>query len=243
MTVSTVAMLAPFDNFPTFELRPGVDVAWTGGVGPFNVRYEWDDNVGFTSPITVLNTSVTSPDSAVPTSDMGPIGTDWYCRVTVIDTDDSGEVQDPVTHNTITFEDVDLQNRYLYLNHNVGVGFGYDDFDDLVLGDGDPDLFSRFLYLNANVDNTVPVPWIRIIEPSLLSQGDTLVIKGQGFDNVARDWSAAARLYDSSDLSGSYTALTEISFDPDVGGEEVLAVTVPAGAASGWVVVVNDDGL
>ena len=95
MVASTVTILSPPDNFNSYDLRPGINMAWTGGVGSFDVRYEWDDNTNFTSPITVLNTSVTSPDSAVPTSDLGPIGTDWFLRVTVIDNDDAGELQEP----------------------------------------------------------------------------------------------------------------------------------------------------
>ena len=473
MTVSSVTILGPFDNFDSSNLRPHVNVAWAGGTGSFDVLYEWDDNTSFTSPITDTNVGVTSPDEGVPPSDMGGFGTPWYFRVTVTDhADDVDEVQsvyngatggvfkltfdaqqtgdldynnapnvsvaaegsltmdtqptdgdtytlDAKTYtfqttltnvdgnvniggslaqaqanlvaaidlsgsagtdyatlmtahttvdvaafatdiavitaqtvgkagnsiattetfaagtnifdagtlgtttlgnngvetelelfsnitdvsitgagtsgdpwlltflnpaqtdvammtandtnltghtvgttiaedvkggtevagvassiNTLTFTDPDLWSRFLYMNHNVGLGFGIDPYDGLVLGDGDPNSHPRYLYLNHNITSLVPVPWIRTIEPTVLSQGDGLIIYGQGFDNVARDWTCVARLYDSVTLDGGFVSLSETGFVAGVGaGEDTLTVTVPGGAATGWVVVMNDNGL
>ena len=150
MTVSSVTILAPFENFDSSDLRPHVNVKWAGGTGPFDVLYEWDDNTSFTSPLTDTNVGVTSPDEGVPPSDMGGFGTDWYLRVTV--TDSIGPLQEPAgSYRTLTFTNPTGHARFLYANHNVGVGFGIDAYDSLALGDGDPDLFARFLYANHNI--------------------------------------------------------------------------------------------
>ena len=236
MTVSTVTMLAPADNFASFDLRPAINVEWAGGVGPFDVRYEWDDDNLFGSPITVLNTSVTSPDSAIPLSDLGPIGTDWYCRVTVIDNDDAGEVQDPTgSYNTLLFGDADLQSRYLYVHHNIGVGFGYDPFDGTVLGDGDPDLFDRFLYVHHNVTADQPCPWLQTITPTLQVQGGTVTLFGDSFGALQSTYTTEIRLYDTQDLvGGSYVVMSAVSWS-----DTEVTVTVPSGATSGWVTVVH----
>ena len=149
MTVSSVTILAPASGQNFADLRPHVNVGWAGGVGTFDVLYEWDDNAGFTSPITDNNIGVTSPDEGIPPSDMGPFGTDWYVRVTVTDNDDAGDVTSSTA--TLNFTDPTIHPRFLYANHNIGVGFGFDAFDSLALGDGDPRLFPRYLYANHNI--------------------------------------------------------------------------------------------
>lgn len=236
MTVSTVTILSPPDGFDTYDLRPRIDMAWTGGVGPFDVRYEWDDNTGFTSPITVLNSSVTSPDSAVPTSDMGPSGTDWFFRVTVIDNDDAGELQEPVgSYRTLNFQDVNDDSRYLYVNHSIGVGFGLDSFDDLPLGDGLTTDFSRYLYVNHNIDSTQPCPWLNSISPTLQVQGGTVTLFGNSFGALQSTYDAEIRLYETQDLlGGSYVLMSPTSWSDDE-----ITVTVPSGAPTGWVAVVH----
>lgn len=103
-------------------LRPATSMAWTGGTGPFNVRYEWDTVNTFDSGslITVVNNSVTSPDSAVPTSDLG--GSTWYTRATNIDTGDSNNELASSIH-TLNYFDPDLSTRFLHLQTNLGVAF------------------------------------------------------------------------------------------------------------------------
>jgi hypothetical protein len=237
MTVSSVTIYAPYSGQDFAEARPHATVAWAGGVGPFDVLYEWDDNAGFTTPITDTNIGVTSPDEGTPPSDMGPFETDWFLRVTVTDNDDAGDLTSAT--KTLTFTDPTDHPRHLYLNHNVGVGFGIDPFDSLPLGDGEAEQFARFLYLNHNVDSTVPVPWIDKITPTVAETGDTVVIRGNGFDDAPRNWSAEARLYDGPDPdTASFVVMPEVSF---VAGaiEDVLTVTVPAGASSGHVAVEN----
>lgn len=108
MAVTTATLFAPFDNSDYGILRPGITVGWTGGTGPFDVVYEWDDNTSFTSPITVTNESVTSPDSAVPTSDLGGYGTDWYFRATVYDLSDTGTDEIQSVDNDATGGTFDL---------------------------------------------------------------------------------------------------------------------------------------
>jgi len=239
MTVSSVTIYAPPDGFDTYDLRPAIDMAWSGGVGPFDVRYEWDDNTGFASPITVTNNSVTSPDSAIPTSDMGPAGTDWYFRVTVIDNDDAGELQEPVgSHRTLNFQDVDDDNRYLYINHNIGVGFELDGFDSLPLGDGEAHDFSRFLYLNHNIDTSQPCPWLDRISPTLQAQGGTVILYGDAFGALQSTYTTEIRLYETQDLTGgSYVLMSPTSWS-----DTEVAATVPIGAETGWVAVVHTVG-
>lgn len=268
MTVASVTILSLPDGFDTYDLRPAIDMAWTGGVGPFDVRYEWDDNVGFASPIIVTNVGVVSPDSAVPTADMGPAGTDWYFRVTVIDNNDAGEVQEPLaSYRTLNFQNADDDFRYLHVNHNVGVGFGVDPFDSLPLGDGDPDLlprylhvnhnigagfgtddfdnlplgdgdaqdFFRYLYLNHNIDATQPCPWLQSISPSLQAQGGTITLFGLSFGALQSTYATQIRLYETQDLlGGSYSIMSPTSWANDE-----VTVTVPSGAATGWVAVVH----
>ena len=89
MTVSTVTIFSLPDGVLTSDentVRPAMDVEFTGGTGPFDVRHEWDDNSGFTSPIEDLNTSVTSIDRGIPPSDLFSPTT--FYRVTVIDRGD-----------------------------------------------------------------------------------------------------------------------------------------------------------
>jgi len=97
-------------------LRPRGDVEWTGGTGPFNVKHEWDTANTFDTGnlISQTNTSVTSPDSEVPLSDLGD-GTEtaWYYRATVIDTGDSNAELASSIH-TINYTLPRARKRYLY---------------------------------------------------------------------------------------------------------------------------------
>ena len=127
MVASTVTIQSPPDTvvFPDGTdgiLRPAITVAWTGGTGPFNVRYEWDTVNTFDSGslITVTQNSVTSPDTAVPTSDLGT--STWYFRATVIDTGDSN-AELASTIRSMTFTDPIDRDRYLFQQVNVGVAF------------------------------------------------------------------------------------------------------------------------
>ena len=120
MPAPTVTVQVPQIGARYFDpglVRPEAIVSWTGGVGPFDVLHEWDDDSGFGSPITDLNASATSPDTGVPPSDMGPAGTDWFYRTTVTDTDDSTFTTSP--SRTLTFEDPIDFRRHLYLLANV----------------------------------------------------------------------------------------------------------------------------
>lgn len=236
MAVTDAAFLMPGADYQTTRVRPASTVAWSTGVGTFDVRYEWDTVATFDSGnlVQVDQTGVTSPDTGAPDSDLSA-GL-WYCRAIVTDNDDASTDTTATREVTVADASDPEYERFLYLNLNVGVGFAAG------LGDGDPDLKPRFLYLNLNVDTAVPVPFIESIAPSIAEAGDAITIRGQGFDNGARDWSAAARLYDDPDPDvGSYVAMTEVDFTAGT-DEDVLVVTVPGGASSGWVVVVNDDG-
>ncbi len=267
MAVSSITIHAPHDGFNTHNLRILTSITWSGGTGPFDVVYEWDTVDTFNSGnlITDTNVSATSPDEGTPPSDMGDPGTAWFCRVNVEDTDDSNVLTEPSSGgNEITFLDPVEENRYLYVSHMITVSFGAGEADgDPIeftrylylyhnvgvgfgpgLSDGNPIDFDRFLYVNHNIDSNVPVPWIRTIQPTILSQGDGLTIFGQGFDNVARDWNAEARLHNTPELDDTFVALSETGFVAGTGSDEdVLTVTVPGGTSSGWVVVMNDNGL
>ncbi len=252
MVASSVTLISPPDNFNTYDVRPGINVEWAGGVGPFNVRYEWDDNAAFTSPIIVLNSSVTSPDSAVPTSDLGPA--DWYLRVTVIDTNDSGELQDPVTYYTLTFGDAKDNARYLTLDQNIGVGYGaglgdgnpIDDSRYLTLdqnigvgfgsglGDGSPNDPSRFLTLDQDIDSTQPCPFLEYITPTLQDQNGTVILTGAGFGALQATYTTEIRLHDSDDLASPFVLMTATSWS-----EVEISVTVPSGGTTGWIAVVH----
>lgn len=127
-------------------LRPGALVAWSGGVGPFDVLHEWDTDSNFTAPIQDSNTGASSPDTGTPPADMGPAGTPWFYRVTVTDTSDATATTSPT--KTLSFYDPQAQQRYLYALANVGVAF---DPTDLAGGvDGNTRNFQRFLYALAN---------------------------------------------------------------------------------------------
>ncbi len=162
MPAPTVTVQVPQVDARYFDpglVRPEAIVSWTGGVGPFDVLHEWDDDSGFGTPITDLNASATSPDTGVPPSDLGPAGTDIFYRVRVTDTDDSTFTVSPT--RTLTFTDPIDFRRHLYLLGNIGVGF--DPIDTPGGGWGpDPDPsggapdgfaidFRRHLYLAANV--------------------------------------------------------------------------------------------
>ena len=241
MTVTSVTIDAPYDGFNFIDARPHCNVKWVGGVGNFDVLYEWDTVNTFDSVdlITDTNTGVSaSPDEGTPPSDMDG-DTTWYLRVTVTDNDDSNDTASSIY--TIHLLDPTEKTRFLYVESNIGVGFssaGGDSGD----GDGDPRTFSRYLYVDSNITSDVPVPWIDRISPVAGETGDTVIIYGQGFDNVARDWSAVARLYEDATLDGSYVAMSELDF---VAGatEDILTVSIPSGGTTGWVAVVNDDGL
>lgn len=230
MALTSVSIMSPPTGAAWPTLLLSGEVYFAGGTGPFDVLHEWDTVNTFDSVnlITDSNTGVTSSKNVgTPPSNMGPIGTTWYYRVTVTDTDDSASLSSSI--HTIDFMDPDLEYRWLYVEHNIGIVQGTD-----------PDQ-PRFLYVNNNITSDVPVPWIRSIAPSLGSHGDTVVIYGQGFDNAARDWDCEARLYDSLELDGSYTVMAEVDFTAGA-EEDVLTVTIPGGSSSGWLVVVNDDG-
>lgn len=127
MVASTVTILSPPSGIDLPDgtdgiKRPRADVAWTGGTGPFNVKYEWDTANTFDTGnlITQTNTSVTSPDTELPLSDLG--GQTWYLRATVIDTGDSNAELASAIH-TLDYTDPKEQDRFLYLRANVIAAF------------------------------------------------------------------------------------------------------------------------
>ncbi len=158
----------PQNNYPApGVLRPPTHILWSGGVGPFDVLHEWDDNAGFTTPIQDLNLSATSPDTGVPPSDMGPAGTDWFYRVRVTDTDDSLFTVSGT--ETLVFDDPKAFRRYLYLQSLVTTDFNPTDRsvagpdDDDFPSDGNVIDFRRYLHLQtligAGFDPTDAVVW------------------------------------------------------------------------------------
>jgi len=183
MTVSSVAIQVPFDNFRSYDLRPRTMVTWSGGVGPFDVIYEWDDNTGFTSPITVTNVGVTSGDSAVPTSDLGPAGTDWYYRVSVVDNDDE---QDEVQQ---VFFDRDAGTPTATASHTQGgwPASNTVDGDEVTEWRSGTAMSSAVIQLDYDFGSAVKLAKIRMLQ----SHGD---------------WTNSTKLYWSDDGSG-YTQI------------------------------------
>jgi hypothetical protein len=245
MGVQSLVLVAPADgilDWSTNSLRPRFEATWAndgaGGTVDYTVLHEWDTTVGFASG-DLITDSNTTPDAStfndegVPPSDMGPDGQLWYYRFTVTDNDDSNSGT-LAANVEITFKDPIHQPRMLWLEYNVGGGFH----------DGGPDsslAANRHLYTPYEVTTDVPIPFIFRIIPTVLETGDALIIQGQGFDNVARDWSAVARLYDDPDpeaVGASYVSLTELGFTAG-STEDELIVSIPGGAQTGWVVVKN----
>ena len=145
----------PPTTYPAGIPRPGALVAWTGGVGPFDVLHEWDTSNSFPAPLQDTNTGVTSPNVGTPPADLGPPGTTWYYRARVTDTSDATFTVSATA--TLTWTDPTTAARFLYLLANIGVGFGIDEPPGGwgPAGGGAPDgsniTFARFLYLLANI--------------------------------------------------------------------------------------------
>lgn len=278
MGVQNLALLLPPDgitDWPLRVIRPQFLASWenngAGGTVDYTVLHEWDTSAGFASG-NLIQDSNTTPDAStftdigVPPSDMGPDGQLWYYRFTVTDNDDSGSLV-LAANVEITFEDGIHQLRFLGAPVHVQPDFSSGGIDDPIaarrqlyapvnvgpgwevgLGDDRLEHF-RHLYAPVEVTTDVPVPYLVRIVPTIVEGGDALLVEGYGFDNAARDWSAAARLYDVPDPQApgaTFVALTESSYvDSTVSsnGLDQLIVLVGAGASSGHVVVVNDSGV
>lgn len=243
MGVQNLDVISPPDgvlNWTTERPRPVYVARWendgAGGTTDYTVLHEWDTNISFATG-NLIQDSNTTPDSTtfqdigVPPSDLGPAGTVWYYRYTVTDNDDAGALV-LAANLEITLQDpIDAKRK---LSHSVNIGGGFQDG-----GPDDPKYLKSALYTLMNVTTDVPIPFIFSIDPILGAQGDAVTIRGQGFDNVARDWSAVARLYDSPELDGSYVSMTETDFTAGA-TEDVMVVTIPNGSTSGWVVIMNE---
>jgi len=268
--VQNLALLNPPDgivDWPLRIIRPQFLAYWenngAGGTVDYTVLHEWDTSAGFASG-NYMSDSNTTPDAAtftdvgIPPSDMGPDGTLWYYRFTVTDNDDSGNLT-LAANVEITFEDAIHQKRKLSSPVAVTPNFAAGEIDDPInakrylyspinVGPGwatgladDTHTHKRKLYSPVEVTTDVPIPYIYRIIPTIVDTGDALIIQGQGFDNVARDWSAVARLYDNPDpeaVGATFVTLTELSFSAGATQDELI-VQIPGGAQTGWVVVKN----
>ena len=112
MAVSSITIRGPEDGHDfSSTLRPVTTLVWSGGVGPFDIVYEWDTIASFDSGalITVVNEGLTgTSDSAAPPSDLGPYGTGWYLRATIYDLSDSGTDEIQSVYNDATGGDFAL---------------------------------------------------------------------------------------------------------------------------------------
>lgn len=235
MTVTTVTILTLPDNIfysEEFSVRPEMRVAWTGGVGAFDVLHEWDtvDTFDSIDLITDNNTSVTSPDDGVPPSDLGG-DKSWFYRATVHDNDDAGDVTAPVTggREIIFYPSLDNE-RFHYLQANIIPGFGVGEPDDKLNHD-------RFLYLYTNATTDQPCPWIQSVAPSLQTVGSSITVIGDSFGATQPTYSGEVRIYDSPGFGGSHVTCT-----PTAWSDTEVTATIPAGAASGFVTVVHTGG-
>lgn len=133
--------------------------------------------------------------------------------------------------------DPDDFNRHLYVNNNIGVGFGTDPFDSIVLGDGEPDDFNRYLYVNNNVTSDQPCPYVSNIAPSIQEQNGAVVIYGDSFGATQATYLTELRIYEDQDLSGAYVTMGASAWS-----DTEISAIVPAGATTGWLVVVHTNG-
>ena len=129
MGVQNGAIWQPVDGqtYADDVLQPQTKIGWENdgaGGGPYTVTHEWDTDSGFGSPISDVNTGITTPleDSGVPPSNMGPAATTWFYRATIVDTNDSGqEIIGGASFNIEWYDPTD-DDRFHYLLANVGVG-------------------------------------------------------------------------------------------------------------------------
>lgn len=162
MVTTNQAIRAPFEDQDfghPGNLRPGTTVTWSNGTGPFDIEVQWDTVTSFDSGslITVTENGVTSPKTKFPTSDLGPVGTSWYTRARIRDSSATwSSYAGPVQMHWV---DARLQNRFLHLMTNVGVGFTpKDDAAGWGTGiggtqgpDGDNRLLNRYQHLHINL--------------------------------------------------------------------------------------------
>ncbi len=238
MGVSTITILSlPDDVFypDQISVRPVATIKWVGDVGPYDVLHEWDTVSTFDSGdlITDSNTGIshsTSADDGVPPSDMG--AEDWFYRVTVTDTDDSGSLT--TTFRTIQFfDDTDTAHHiwWLYSPANITPAFGSGEPDD-------PLPFERAFYQFANITTAQPCPFFDTMAPTLVNTGDAVLITGNSFGALQSTFDTEVRLYDDGPaLSGPFVLLTPASWS-----DTEISATVPAGASTGWVTLVQTNG-
>ncbi len=223
MAVSALSAV-PSSTF-TFpgELAPHANISFTAGVGPYDVLHEWDTVSSFDSGalITDANNGITLVvDEGVPPSDMGPVGTTWYYRCKVTDTDDS----DVQTSSTVTLEfaGATAQPRTLYMAANVGHTFVDPDTMPRTLyvvanvghTFADPDSEDRFLYVAADINDEQPPPNLVLAVPDILEMGETVTISGWNYEgrDDGGDMDPEIRFYSGSDISGSYQVLTPVEW-------------------------------
>lgn len=247
MATSSVVILAPNAGVQTSDVdpRPAITVAFAGGVGPFDVDYIWDTDPTFAdgdgNQQTRNYTSITSPHSGAPSSDLADTsdGKTWYVKATITDTDDSATQDDS---DSFQFFAAQGLNVYVYLDTNVGVGFdptdasgGWDDTPP----DGYTYAFDDFLYLDTYVDSSQPCPAITRLSKTVGREGDAITVYGQGFgDNSAPNYGTEVRIYESASFAASYSTPTIVTIT-DGDTEDTIEFAIPAGQANGYVAVVH----
>lgn len=163
MAVTSVTVKGPVNNQPMPDTitRPAVWFSWAGGTGPYNVEVVWDDDALFGDANghqqTETDTGLSVDDySLAPPTDLDDLAVQWWARVTVTDTADSGSQQAVVSFTY--FPTNPLDRTSLHLLANVGVGFDPTDEPDGGWGtggtvgpDGNTIDFRRHLHLLSNV--------------------------------------------------------------------------------------------
>ena len=236
MGVSSILIISLPDgvDYPEqLSVRPTMEVAWVGDVGPYDVLHEWDTVDTFDSGdlITDANNGQTSPDTGVPPSDIGGATSTWFYQVTVTDTDDAGSLTSP--DRTIEFfDDVDVTQHkwWHYLLANITPGFDSGEVDD-------PLNANRYLYLLANITTDQPCPWIQSVVPSLQQTGESITVMGDSFGATQPTFGGEVRIYDEPGFGGSFVTLTQTAWS-----DTEATATVPTGATSGFVTVVHTTG-
>lgn len=262
MATSTATIRLPdISAYPNTIARPEIAVVWSGGTGPYDVAYIWDDDPAFGNAYgnqqTASNTGVSgTSDNAAPASDLGDLsdGHSWYLKVTVTDTADMGAASDT---GQLDLWDPINANRYLTDHSHVGVGFDPTDTPGAGWGpaagsgpaDGYTMDFDRYLYDLSYVDSTTPTPHIWYVFPSFGQEGWEFRIIGWGFGDSEAALSGEVLLnalgcsviswQKIADTGASPKTIDPITDTATPQHHEIRAV-VPAGAASGLVYVQTD---
>lgn len=110
---------------------------------------------------------------------------------------------------------------------------------DFIIGGVDDGInVFRHLYLDANITTLQPCPFFDTMEPTLVNTGEAVLITGDSFGALQSTYDTEVRLYaDGPALSGSFITLVAASWS-----DSVISATVPGGATSGWVTLVQTNG-